>query len=184
MVTEFDRTKAWDAEENCPPRWRVHIAEEGNTRETLVGELKSFLCPANPAGLGPALPSPTSYLGVAGVGEDAAELPLSDCRAGFFGYDRKLSLKDIKDGAANTMAVAEAVDGGPWTAGGRATVRGLATGRPYLGEGGQFSAHHHGTNVLLADGSVRPLTALVSPQVFEALATIAGGEAIPDDSWR
>ena len=70
--------------------------------------------------------------------------------------------------------LAEAVDGGPWTAGGRATVRGFAAdGRP----GGQFtSLHGRVTNVAFADASVRPLTAAVSPKVLEALATVGGGE--------
>jgi prepilin-type processing-associated H-X9-DG protein len=39
------------------------------------------------------------------------------------------------------------------------------------------------TNVLFADCSVRSFSEAVSPQVFEALATIAGGEdvAAPED---
>ena len=100
-----------------------------------------------------------------------------DPRAGFFGYDRRLARNDLKDGAATTLMLAEAVDGGPWTAGGKATVRGLAAdGRPYLGKGGQFTSLHRATNVAFADCSVRPLTAAVSPRVLEALATVAGGD--------
>jgi hypothetical protein len=138
------------------------------------------LCPANPARNGPDLPSPTNYLGVAGVGEEAAEVPLSDPRAGFFGYDRRLTQADLMDGAATTLMLAEAVDGGPWTAGGKATVRGLAAdGRPYLGRDGQFtSLHRRVTNVAFADASVRPLSSAVSPKVLEALATVAGGEEV------
>jgi hypothetical protein len=188
--THLDRTRAWDAEGNCPPRCSVRVDSEGHTREELVGDIAVFLCPANPARSEPGLPSPIHYLGIAGVGEAAAELPLSDPRAGFFGYDRKIMRGDIKDGLSVTMVVAEAVDGGPWTAGGRSTVRGLAVdGAPYLGEGGQFASLHRSsafvplsqprvTNVLFADASVRPLTASVSPRVFEALATIAGGEVV------
>jgi prepilin-type processing-associated H-X9-DG protein len=122
------------------------------------------------------------------VGAAAAQLPLSDPRVGFFGYDRQISLKDIKDGAANTMAVTEVPDGGPWTAGGNATVRGLAAdGRPYLGNRGQFSSLHGnstvfswstGVNVLFADASVRSFAATLSPEVLEAMATTAGGEQV------
>lgn len=188
--TLFDRMKAWDAEDNCPARCSICVDKDtAEFRDDVVGDLKVFLCPANPARNTPPLPGPTHYLGVAGVGEDAAELPLSDPRAGFFGYDRTVSLRDITDGAATTLAVAEAVDGGPWTAGGRATVRGLSVGSPYLGEGAQFASLHRGcnllpltqpviTNVLLVDGSVRSLTDSMSPQVFEALATIAGKEEV------
>jgi len=129
---------------------------------------------------------------LAGLGEEAAEFPLSDPRAGFFGYDRKLSLSEIKDGTGTTMAVVEVLNGGPWTAGGWATVRGLiAWEQPYLGNEGQFASQHWGggafahsrqpaTNVLFADGSVRPLTATISPEVFEALATIAGNEQVDE----
>ena len=88
------------------------------------------------------------------------------------------------------MALAEVTDGGPWTAGGRATIRGVEPdGAPYLGEGGQFASFHRGggsfscsqpivTTVAFVDGSVRGLTTSIAPEVFEALATIAGGEAV------
>jgi prepilin-type processing-associated H-X9-DG protein len=183
-ATIFDRTKAWDAETNCPPRWHVReVSEDGmrhSYREEVMGEVPILLCRANPARTEPPLPCPTHYLGIAGVGHDAAALPLTDPRAGFFGYDRKLASADIRDGTATTLAIAEALDGGPWTAGGRATVRGLANdGRPYLGREGQFgSLHIGGGNVLFADGSVRQLAPSVSPQVVEALATIAGHEEV------
>jgi prepilin-type processing-associated H-X9-DG protein len=176
-----DPARPWDDAVNCPPRQSVAVNKgTGERREELVGEVEYLLCPANPARNGPDLPCPTNYLGVAGVGEDAAELPLTDPRAGFFGYDRRLTQKDLKDGAATTLMLAEAVDGGPWSAGGKATVRGLAAdGRPYLGRGGQFtSLHGAATNVAFADASVRPLTASVSPRVLEALATVAGGEEV------
>jgi prepilin-type processing-associated H-X9-DG protein len=185
----LDRKKPWDAEGNCPP-WlrRVTDKNRGLYYETPVGDLRIFLCPANPARNGPDLPCPLHYAGVAGVGEAAAELPLTDPKAGFFGYDRTPSAKDIKDGQSNTLMLAEVVDGGPWTAGGPATVRGLAGGTPYLSQGGQFAGLHPGdgfigsrpvvTNVAFADGHVRGLTEAVSSQVFEGLATIAGGEEV------
>jgi hypothetical protein len=172
----LDPAKPWDDAGNCPPRC---LLRGGTGEAELMGEVKSLLCPANPARNGPGLPCPTHYLGVAGVGEGAAELPLADPRAGFFGYGRRLSDKDLQGGAATTLMLAEAADGGPWTAGGVATVRGLAAdGRPYLGKGGQFTSLHRATNVAFADNSVRPLTAAVSPKVLEALATVAGGEQV------
>jgi hypothetical protein len=133
----LDKSKAWDDETNNPPRCRLTAKSTGASWDAPVRDVRDFLCPANVDRLDSSLPGPTHYVGVAGVGEDAAESPLSDPRAGFFGYNRKISLSDIKDGPATTMAVTEVMDGGPWTAGGWATVRGLVAGHePYVGEGG------------------------------------------------
>jgi prepilin-type processing-associated H-X9-DG protein len=185
--TLLDTKKAWDDPANRPP-YIIFGNEPGQAGTEPVGEVPLLRCPAIPPRNDPSLPCPTHYLGVAGVGRDAAELPLSDRRAGFFGYDRKLSQSDIKDGLATTLMLVEASDGGPWSAGGPATVRGLSADGPYLGEGGQFPSSHRGgffpfsqpvvTNVVFADGSVRPLTDSVSPQVLEALATVAGGDYV------
>ena len=67
----------------------------------------------------------------------------------------------------------------PWT------TSGLDPSRPYLGVsdhcscGGWFSPSKVVvTNVLYADGSVRGLSDTVSPQVLDALATVAGGEKV------
>ena len=191
-VTErLDRKKAWDAQENCPPYWSVRVSHDPyESRTELMGEVSVLSCPANLGQYDPLMPGSTHYIGMAGVGDDAATLPLPHPRAGFFGYDRKIRARDIVDGLSTTMAVAEVLDGGPWTAGGKATIRGLeASDVPYLGEGGQFASLHRKsdtfalslpivTNVLFADGSVRPVTSSVSPRVVEALATIAGGEEV------
>jgi prepilin-type processing-associated H-X9-DG protein len=133
------------------------------------------------------MPSVIHYVGVAGVGEDAALLPVGDLRAGVFGYDRKTRPEDIKDGFSRTLMVVETNrDNGPWTAGGRPTVRGLDPAQPpYLGRCGQFgSGHDRGgkTNALFADGSVRYLLLKggMSAETFEALATIAGGDEVGD----
>jgi hypothetical protein len=171
----FDRTKPWDAEVNHNPQYEstVKVPRGGE-----VGTVRVLVCPANEVPIGPEL-SPMHYPGIAGVGEKAASLPLTDPRAGFFGHERKITLDDLTDGTAMTLMLMEAADGGPWTAGGPGTVRGLVPGSgPYLGEGGQFTSNHVKINAALADGSVRPFSSSVSPRVIEALATIAGGEKV------
>jgi hypothetical protein len=191
IEARFDRSQSWDADVNCPVRWAgKNISMTGGLKEEEMGAVKALICPSNSDRSEPSLPRSTNYIGLAGLGEQAPELPLSDPGAGFFGYDRQLSTKDILDGTSNTIAVAEVVDGGPWTAGGWATVRGIvSSNQPYLGEGGQFTSSHRGgglllwnrsvvTNVLFADASVRGFTPSISPQVFEALVTIVGGEEI------
>jgi prepilin-type processing-associated H-X9-DG protein len=179
VFKQFDPTKTWDAAENKPAaRSRIDY----------------FLCPAT----GPRNEQPygfSNYVGISGVGEQAAWLPLTDARCGFFGYDRRIQLADVKDGISNTMMIVEtAAQNGPRASGGEATVRGVKPNvQPYVAENGQFGRVHRlpdawrfatltpRANVAMADGSVRFLESTIGPQVFETLATIAGGEQIPDD---
>jgi hypothetical protein len=137
---------------------------------------------------GPGEPVPAGFVGIAGVGPDAATLPVDHPRAGVFGYDRRTRLKDIKDGTSQTMMVSTCADAGPWIAGGPATLRCVDPAqRPYIGPGRPFGgprkveAENFAT-ILMADGSIRIVSSRIKPEVFEALATIAGGEQIdPND---
>ena len=121
----------------------------------------------------------THYVGVAGIGPDAADLPRSDPRAGIFGYRESRRLTDIPDGASNTIATVGVSDQlGSWASGGRATVRGF-TQTPYInGPDGFGSGQPGGMVVGMADGSARFLSANTDPTVLEQLATAAGGEAV------
>src|SRR5207248_2816468 len=120
---------------------------------------------------------PTNYIGIAGLGPDAATLPAEDPGAGMFGYERKLSLRDLGDRKSTLLAAVEtARTSGAWTASGPPTVRGVEEGGPpYLGADGQFGGTHRGgANALFADGSVRFLQDSLDPQVFRAMATVRG----------
>jgi prepilin-type processing-associated H-X9-DG protein len=174
----LDREKAWDTPANCPPRWNVFDSTDGIVlvADRATGDLPVFLCPANPARGEPNMPGVTHYVGIAGLGVSAAELPIEDAKAGFFGYDRIITFDDLKHGQATTIMVAETLQPGLWTAGGPNTVRGLvAEQQTYFGTGGQFgSGHVSCTNVGFADGSVRALTAAMSPRIIEAMTALAG----------
>ncbi|MDB5389338.1 MAG: hypothetical protein JWM11_4984 [Planctomycetaceae bacterium] len=124
---------------------------------------------------------PTTYVGMAGVGKDAATLKIDDPKAGIFGYDRKTKIRDITDGTSNTIMVTESdKDIGPWANGGPATIRGLAN-KPYInGPDGIGRNGVGGVHVLLADGSVRFVSQNIDNAVLEALATKAGGEVVGD----
>jgi prepilin-type processing-associated H-X9-DG protein len=159
---KIDINKPWDAEENR------YVADN----EYLIAQ-----CRGNSA----ADKTKSSYIGILGLGHDAGWLPLNEKSRGVFGFRDHVRLSDIHDGDANTIAIAEtACENGRWIAGGFPTARGLdPQGSPYLGQRGQFGSFHlNKTNVGFADGSVRPLKDTLSPSVFEALATIAGGEKI------
>lgn len=121
----------------------------------------------------------TYYVGLTGLGPDAARLPLDHERAGCFGERRDVSISYLKewDGTSATLMILEtANDLGPWLAGGPPTARGLDPARqPYLGPQGQFGRTHPAGNLgMYADGSVRMHAPAMNPRVLEALVTIGG----------
>jgi hypothetical protein len=122
----------------------------------------------------------TNYVGVAGVGEDAAHLPADAARAGMFGYGRQTRQQDLARGGANTIAVlgVQQDQSGPWAQGGRATVRAL-TQRPYVnGPDGFGSGQPDGMLAGMADGSVRFLSKDIDPHVMEQLAMVHGDKSV------
>ena len=168
----FEPDRPWDAPENRLPK--IACFTPGEPDEIVNSPAPPVLpsvetCPANHCKVGPGMPGPLHYVGIAGVGSDASTLPKGHLRAGIFGYDRQTRTVDITDGLSTTMMLAETtLANGPWTAGGPATVRGLDQGRlPYLGPGRQFGgAHPGGAMVAFADGSVRFLPETIAPKVF------------------
>lgn len=116
------------------------------------------------------------FVGVAGVGADAAKLDWLDARAGIFGYDRRTRLDDITDGASNTMLVLGANDHlGSWAAGGPATVRGLSR-EPYVnGPDGFGTGSPDSMQVLMADGRVITVSSKTDPRILRRMAAKADG---------
>lgn len=148
------------------------------------------LCPGNTPVFTANQPALTSYVGIAGIGPDAAALPLPPApapaspRAGCFRYDGVTPFDAITDGLSQTLLLGErSGDVGPWLRGGPATVRGFDIGpnaAPVLGVGAQFGGCHlTGANWALADGSVRFMLNSVDPKILFGLATIAGHETDP-----
>jgi type II secretory pathway pseudopilin PulG len=181
IYNNLDRERGWQDEPNLIPKVPKRDPHDDHIigPPIPVGEFKLFRCPADPTVSRPDAAGLTNYVGISGVGADAADLRLGYPGVGFFGCERQLKIEDIKDGLANTIAVMETNrDIGPWTAGGFATVRPLDPAMaPYLGAGRSFgSGHWRCTQAVFADGSVHALTKSIQPEVLEALATIAGGE--------
>lgn len=115
------------------------------------------------------------YVGVAGVGADAAELPKSHPRAGVFGTDRRTTREDIRDGTSNTLLVVGVQNQPPAWASGAGTVRGL-TAEPYFGGPDHFgTGQADGMLVLLADGSVKFLSQATDPKIMRRMAAMADG---------
>jgi prepilin-type N-terminal cleavage/methylation domain-containing protein len=180
-------TQAWDSDANraAAAAGSFHLfrcAEWMNERGAAAG-----------AHAAPGHQSVTNYVGVAGVGADAAALPADSPRAGVFGYDRGLTIDQVKDGTSNTAMVIETGDQvGPWMRGGPTTVRGLDLEVGQLsGDGLPFGGTHFldatlmdpkradGFHVMLGDGSIRYTKNVIHPGVLAALATAAGRDEIP-----
>jgi prepilin-type processing-associated H-X9-DG protein len=174
ILGAVDEAQPWSAEKN-----------------QLAGRAKvvTLLCPGNPAISAADEPAPTQYVGIAGLGADAATLVLAPPaptppRAGCFRYDSPTPFSAITDGLSQTILLGErSGDVGPWLRGGPATVRGLDDSpgaKPLMAAGGQFGGcHPNGANWAFADGSGRFFTDRVDPKVLFGMATIAGRESDP-----
>jgi hypothetical protein len=126
----------------------------------------------------------THFIGIAGVGLDAAEYQPGDPsvakKLGMFGYDRVTRLDDVKDGLANTIVAIQvpATYKSPWLAGGGSTIRGVPEKdsiKPFV-----CATYNgkRGTFAIMGDGKVRFLAETTSDADFQALCTIAGGEDV------
>ncbi len=172
LIGSLDDSRPWSAAKN---------------QEAARLKVLALLCPGNPPSIDPEQPAPTQYVGIAGLGLDAAMLnfvapgPASP-RAGCFRYDAPTPFTSITDGLSNTLLFGERSDDlGSWLRGGPATLRGLddrPDAKPLLGLGAQFGGNHPETsNWAMADGSTRSITPRVDRKVLFSLATIAGKEA-------
>jgi hypothetical protein len=178
-----DRDLPWDARENLSLTYFDKVT--GETTNLKSDETRVFLCPNARIRSDSRHYGLASYVGVAGLGNDAAWLPVENPRAGIFGYRGGTRTDQVKDGLATTSMIIEtASQNGPWRAAGVSTMRGLDGSRqPYLGIGRQFGGlHKNGVFVAFADGSVRFVSDEINPKVFEAMSTIAGGEQTASDS--
>ncbi len=129
----------------------------------------------------------THFAGMSGIEDarnvSAAKLPRSDPRAGVFGYDEVARPAAITDGTSQTiMIVGSGRLAGPWIMGGGATIRGAREPlfNPMSGLGTQ-GLSGGGTIAVMADGSVRHISAAIAPPVFKAMCTIHGQEVADPD---
>lgn len=116
------------------------------------------------------------FVGVAGVGADAALLPKQHPRAGIFGIGRVTRVEDVRDGLSQTLLLVGVERGiPPWAAGGSHTIRAF-TAEPYIhGPDGFGTGQPDGMFVALADGSVKFLSIDTAPVVVRRMAAMADG---------
>jgi hypothetical protein len=170
------KTKGARAAQSLYEQLDLSLAWDDDGNATVAHTAAPFCrCPAHPFADPRIATGATSYVGFAGVGRDAAELPRGDLLAGIFGYDRVVRREDLTAGATQTLLATEtARDNGPWTAGGSPTVRGLdPADAPYIGPGRPFGGMHpHGLNILRADGGADFMRDDTAPGFFETLTRV------------
>lgn len=170
LYTQIKPQRSWQDPENMTPAVTV---------------VPAFLDPANPHSSRyvryPGMDydvAATHFVGIAGVGQDAAEYSASDpataAKLGVFGYDRYTRLSDLTDGLTTTIVAAEAppVYKSPWIAGGGSTIRGVPETRSIQPFVSATVNGRRGTVVVMADGSVRFLAENTSDEVFKALCVV------------
>ena len=131
-------------------------------------------------------PGITNFVGVSGVGYASGEYSADNKKSGIFGYERITKVEDIKDGAANTIALLliKQNKNHPWIAGGGASIVGISDGPdaldPFLVlEKTNRNKEKEVTGIaIMADGKVREISNKISPEIFRAMCTIDGGEKI------
>ena len=172
VLSVYDLAKPWNDAANLNPTGGDD-AENNRFRRMLL-----FHCPADENLSADGELISTSYVGMAGLGEDAASQDSLTRTAGLWGYKRQTHLRQITDGLEVTVSVIDTSrNNGPWTAGGPSTLRGLVADRkPYFGANGQFGGHHsEGAIVLFASGHVKIFSPQTAPEAFVPLCTPAGG---------
>jgi Protein of unknown function (DUF1559) len=163
LYSRLDRQKGWDAEEN---------------RYLALTEFHTFHCPGYPDTPPDSTFTPSHYLGITGLGADAAMLTKDDPRAGFLGYERNLRMSDLQDRGLSTLLIVLETSHatGSWTGAGPPTLASLnGDDVPYLGLGRSFGGNHpHSVLCLFADGSVHVEMESMDTAVLEACARING----------
>lgn len=143
LMEAIDHSKGWDDPAN---------------KQALNTVLRLYQTPLHPDYDPRQIPGVTHFVGISGIGPDAAFLSRRESRAGMFGHDRGVVRDEIERGQSLTLFVLEtAFENGPWLAGGRPTVRDVPEqGKKLIGVGEPFGGISPGkVQGLWVDGSVR-----------------------------
>jgi hypothetical protein len=175
LYDHIDRQKSWD--------------DSGNLvlASTLVPQYLDPQFPPNTwwvryRGLNESVAA-THFVGVAGIGMDAAEYDPNDpkvaSKIGVFGYDRSTKLADIKNpsGTILVLQVPPTLKR-PWMAGGGSTVQGV----PETNSVQPFVCIQRdgkpGTLAIMADGAVRFISADIPESAFKAMCAYRTSELV------
>lgn len=186
----FDLSQPWDASANlsAKQRWKEKEQlgdDDVDWIETPIPDHMGLRCPSKTYVRTHSI-SPATYPGAAGLGHSGPGLKPTESGAGFWGSERTIIADDVSDGLGNTLLLIEtARDNGPWTAGGRPTLRSLILDdTPVIGENAQFGGFHPDRcQAALADASVRSLASSIDRDVLAKLFTICDTQPPTVDTW-
>ena len=81
--------------------------DDDKNRDALNVAIETYLCPGSPDPVAARAACLTHYVAMTGLGGDSASVSLSSRAAGPFGYDRRVSFKDMKMGQSWVILVTE-----------------------------------------------------------------------------
>jgi len=150
-------------QKNLYDKFKLDEPWDSPNNKKLIEEMpKTYLCPslANPK------PGTTTYQAITG-------------KATVFDGKEGLGMRDIPDGASQTLLVVESAEAVPWTKPDDLPID-ADPARPLAKPG---SKHTGGFGALFGDGSVRFLKSTLDPKILHGLMTRNGAEVIPFDSY-
>ena len=118
----------------------------------------------------------THFVGLSGIGNDAAELPDKPGfanRLGIFGYERRTAVADVVDGLDKTIFMIQARPdiARPWIRGGGATVQGVSESNSFEPFNNLQPNLDYGAYAIMCDGSIRFIKPGISDALFKAMVT-------------
>jgi hypothetical protein len=131
----------------------------------------------------------THFVGLSGIGVDAAELadtPENAKRLGVFGYERQTDVAAVTDGLDKTilMIQVDPLIARPWIRGGGATVQGVTEADSFRPFRVQQTDLDYGAYAIMCDGSIRFIKTGIPDALFKAMVTYkAGDDTSAIDEW-
>ncbi len=169
LYSQIDKESSWNSAQNlrAARSWIPEFLDPAQESHTWRADLSSVV--------GRNLGA-THFVGLTGIGDDAADLldkPENAARMGIFGYERQTKISDITDGLDKTIFAIQVLPNiaRPWIRGGGATLQGVAPTNSFLPfrllqENGDFGAY-----AIMCDGSIRFIRTSIPDNLFKAMAT-------------
>ncbi|MCA8986957.1 MAG: hypothetical protein KDA78_04920 [Planctomycetaceae bacterium] len=164
---------------NAQPGPHLNLEWDASANDTYVRRSRpELLNPALKQTAGADRYPTAHFVGIAGVGHDAPDLPVTHPRAGIFARNRSTRVEDVKDGLSQTWMISGIVSQFTSWADGEHMIRPL-TKAPYInGPDGFGSDSPDQMLILMADGSVRSVSSETSEVILRRMAAIADGYSL------